>query len=150
MRGTVTLTGMGLAASLNYASSLSNQFVIINNDGSEAVVGTFTAKPQGFTFAIGSEQFRISYVGGDGNDVVLTQVSGIPALPRLNIEPISPVAVRLLWPTNPPGFNLQFNTNLSSSVGWSPEAGSPFVVGTNHIVTNATSERQKFYRLKKD
>jgi autotransporter-associated beta strand protein len=148
--GTVTLTNTILAASLNFASALSNQFVIINNEGTGPVLGTFTAKPQGFIFAIGSELFRISYVGGDGNDVVLTQVSGTPARPRLNIELISPVAVRLMWPTNPPGFNLEFNTNLASPAGWLPESVLPLVVGTNNIVTNATSDAQKFYRLEKN
>ena len=151
VRGTVTLTDQTLSASLNFASSLGNQFVIINNRGSVAVIGTFTGRPENSTFTIGGEQFRISYVGGDGNDVVLTQISGIPATPpRLNIELVSPALLRLFWPTSPPGFNLEGNTNLLNTNGWLATAPPPRVVGTNNVVTNGVTELQKFYRLKKD
>ena len=36
--------------------------------------GTFNGLPQDAIVAIGGVQFRISYVGGDGDDVVLTQI----------------------------------------------------------------------------
>src|SRR5262249_15006707 len=38
-RGTVTLTGVTLNPTLNFPSSAKDQFTIINNDGSDAVVG---------------------------------------------------------------------------------------------------------------
>jgi len=49
-------------------------FVIIDNDGGDAVDGTFYAAPEGAAIQSlgGSKSFRISYHGGDGNDVVLT------------------------------------------------------------------------------
>lgn len=49
-------------------------FVIIDNDGSDAVGGTFYGAPEGTAIqsANGLNSFRISYHGGDGNDVVLT------------------------------------------------------------------------------
>jgi autotransporter-associated beta strand protein len=54
-------------------------FTIINNEDNDAVIGTFAGLPEGMTFAIGPVVFQISYVGGDGNDVVLTAiVSPIP------------------------------------------------------------------------
>ncbi len=150
VRGTVTLSNQTLSVSLNFPSALGNQFVIINNDGNDAVTGVFTGRPEGSTFAAGGEQFRIGYAGGDGNDVVLTQISGIPTTaPRLDIELVSSNAVRLLWPTNPPGFNLEGNTNLVNTNGWLSVV-PPFIAGTNNVVTNATSEPQKFYRLKKN
>ena len=52
----------------------------------------------------------------------------------------------LSWPTNFTGFTLQANTNLSSNV-WSVVSPVPSVSGTNNVVTNATTEAQKFYRL---
>ena len=47
-------------------------FMIINNNGSAPVQGTFNGLPEGAEFAVDGATFKISYVGGDGNDVVLT------------------------------------------------------------------------------
>ena len=47
-------------------------FTIINNNGSAPVQGTFNGLPEGAEFAVDGATFKISYVGGDGNDVVLT------------------------------------------------------------------------------
>jgi hypothetical protein len=47
---------------------------IIDNDGSDPVVGTFDALPEGTTIPLGNSLFRISYGGGDGNDVTLTEL----------------------------------------------------------------------------
>jgi hypothetical protein len=51
---------------------LNSQFVIINNDGTDAVTGTFQGLADGATFTVDSITYTISYDGGDGNDVVLT------------------------------------------------------------------------------
>ncbi len=72
--GTVNLNG-ALTPVVNFNSGLSNQFVIIQNDGNDAISGTFSGLPEGGTLNVGNRQFKISYVGGDGNDVVLTQVT---------------------------------------------------------------------------
>ncbi|MDB6028100.1 MAG: Extracellular serine protease precursor [Verrucomicrobiales bacterium] len=76
--GTVILDGL-LSATLNFNSTLSNQFVIIQNDSNDAVVGKFIGLSEGATLVLSSRQFKISYIGGDGNDVVLTQVSPVTA-----------------------------------------------------------------------
>lgn len=47
-------------------------FTIINNNGNAPVQGTFNGLPEGAEFAVDGATFKISYVGGDGNDVVLT------------------------------------------------------------------------------
>jgi len=72
--GTVSLGSATLNTILfnGYAPSLNDTFTIINNDGSDAVVGTFGGLAEGASFAVGSYQFTISYAGGTGNDVVLT------------------------------------------------------------------------------
>jgi autotransporter-associated beta strand protein len=147
VRGTVIISNLVLSASLNFRSSLSNQFLIINNDGSDAVSGTFNGKPEGSVFTIGAEQFRISYVGGDGNDVVLTQISGI-FIPVLTIEKIAASTIRLLWHTNATGFNLESNTNLLTT-NWLTTSPPPTIVGTNNVVTNTIIGPKKFYRLRK-
>jgi autotransporter-associated beta strand protein len=58
-----------------------NTFTIIDNDGSDAVVGTFKGLAEGATFEVSGTVFKISYKGGDGNDVTLTVVS-VPAAPN--------------------------------------------------------------------
>ena len=51
-------------------------FVIIANDGADAISGIFNGLPEGSTVtALNGAQASISYHGGTGNDVVLTQIS---------------------------------------------------------------------------
>ena len=50
-------------------------FEIINNKGTSAVTGTFSGMAEGSTFSVSGYAFKITYKGGDGNDVVLTVVS---------------------------------------------------------------------------
>jgi autotransporter-associated beta strand protein len=75
MNGTVALGG---ALQLTAASpvALGTSIRIINNDGTDAVTGTFTNLPQGATFFAGNQLFAISYTGGTGNDVVVTRTGG--------------------------------------------------------------------------
>jgi fibronectin-binding autotransporter adhesin len=150
VRGTVSFAANAfLDASVGFSSWLSNQFVIINNDGADAIAGTFSGRPEGSTLTLGAEQFRISYVGGDGNDVVLTQLTGAPRPPELTIQSLPPDKVRLLWPTNnSDGFSLQSNTNLATT-NWIAAGPSPVVTGTNRVVTNQASGARKLYRLRK-
>ena len=70
--GTVNLGGATLNVTTGFAVGTGNSFVIINNDGGDAVVGTFAGLSQGATFVVSGTTFTISYIGGSGNDVVLT------------------------------------------------------------------------------
>ncbi len=47
-------------------------FTLIDNRGSEAVNGTFRDLPEGSRLRLGTDEFVISYRGGDGNDITLT------------------------------------------------------------------------------
>ena len=71
--GEVHLGGATLNPSLGFlpTNGLAH-YRIINNDGNDAVVGTFAGLPEGAQVAIGGLTFTISYMGGTGNDVVLT------------------------------------------------------------------------------
>ena len=71
--GTVTLANPALEVRLPLNPALvGEQFILVENDGSDAVSGTFAGLPEGAVFTADSESFRISYTGGDGNDVVVT------------------------------------------------------------------------------
>ncbi len=68
--------------SLFDAPGLGAQFTILQNDGAEAITGTFSGQANNSGITADNLQFRINYDGGTGNDVVLTltNVNG-PALP---------------------------------------------------------------------
>lgn len=66
--GAVTLGG-----NLAPAGTPGDQWTIILNDDVDPVVGTFDGLDEGDTVTIGAFDYEISYVGGSGNDVVLTK-----------------------------------------------------------------------------
>ena len=72
--GTVDLGGATLSTLLlnGFVGAQGNTFTIVSNDGVDAISGTFNGLAEGSTFTVGETVFRISYVGGDGNDVALT------------------------------------------------------------------------------
>lgn len=69
--GSVDVSGSTLATGMGYTPTLGDTFTIVDNDGSDAVVGTFSGLAEGATFTSGSRLLRISYIGGTGNDIVL-------------------------------------------------------------------------------
>jgi autotransporter-associated beta strand protein len=73
--GTVSLGGSTLKLSPGFTPAVGTSFTLLNNDGTDAVVGTFNGLPEGTTLTAGGMTFQISYVGGTGNDVVLTRIS---------------------------------------------------------------------------
>jgi autotransporter-associated beta strand protein len=73
--GKVNLAGATLSVNLAFTPSIGGAFTLIQNDGIDAVVGTFAGLPQGATLVLNGITFQISYVGGTGNDVVLTRTA---------------------------------------------------------------------------
>ena len=121
---------------------------LIRSWGSRKVGRNDTAGRENGAISAGGESFRITYAGGDGNDVVLTQTSGV-FHPILNIGRANTNAVVLFWNTNnSAGFNLESNTNLAGT-NWLPASPAPTPLGTNFVVTNSTAVSPKFYRLRK-
>lgn len=73
--GLVNLNGASLVPIGSHAPSPGQTFVVVNNDGADAITGTFNGLAEGATipnFLGSSFSASISYVGGDGNDAVLT------------------------------------------------------------------------------
>ncbi|MDB5175580.1 MAG: hypothetical protein JWM81_438 [Candidatus Saccharibacteria bacterium] len=72
--GTVDVTGGTLTPSLynGFVPKTGQSYTIIDNDGSDAVTGTFTGLDEGAAVTLGGVTYNITYKGGDGNDVVLT------------------------------------------------------------------------------
>ncbi|MCH9792582.1 MAG: cadherin domain-containing protein, partial [Planctomycetes bacterium] len=76
--GTVDVTGATLNLISTFTASAANEFILIDNDGADAVTGTFAGHAEGALLSFNGNQVFISYLGGDGNDVVLT-VNSPPA-----------------------------------------------------------------------
>lgn len=72
--GVPSLGGATLYVDVNLVGlpEVGTVFTIIKNNSGSPVSGTFRDLPQASTFTIGHIQFRVSYTGGDGNDVTLT------------------------------------------------------------------------------
>ncbi|MDY0166588.1 MAG: autotransporter-associated beta strand repeat-containing protein [Thermoguttaceae bacterium] len=76
--GVLDLTNSQLAVTLGFAPQIGDLFTIIDNAGAGAVIGSFAGLDEGTKFWVdfsgGSQEFLISYLGGDGNNVVLKAV----------------------------------------------------------------------------
>jgi uncharacterized delta-60 repeat protein len=80
--GTINLgssNSLTLAIGGGFVPAGGETFLIIDNAGPNPVAGTFSGRSEGTLFTVGGTTFRISYVGGDGNDVTLTVFSGTVA-----------------------------------------------------------------------
>ena len=92
----------------------------------------------------GTNLFGAASGGGDAaGTIFVVPVAASPA--QLNITRYGGGIVAT-WPTGPPGYSLQYTTNLSSTV-WSPIASSAAVVNGMNAVTNGIFAEQMFFRL---
>ncbi len=89
----VNLTGATLVAALGtgFNPAVGTSFKIISNTSNNPVTSTFVGQPQGSVIMIGGLPFTISYVGGDGNDVVLTRVASTTT--TLTSNPVGPITL---------------------------------------------------------
>lgn len=79
--GDVSLAGsLSLAVSIAVSElNIGDLFTIIDNQGPNAVSGMFNGLAEGAMLESGGIPFSISYLGGSGNDVVLTALAPEPA-----------------------------------------------------------------------
>lgn len=86
----------------------------------------------------GNTLYGTAGAGGDFGHGTLFSLS-LPQTPQLTISLSGPNLI-LSWPTNATGFVLQFATNLTAPVIWSP-------AGSQNPATNLVAGSQQFYRL---
>jgi autotransporter-associated beta strand protein len=147
--GVVNLGNATLNASLGFGGASSNKFVIIANDSNDAVTGTFKGLPEGATLTISGAQFRISYHGGDGNDVELTQM-GVAVPPQFtSIQNLGNGQIQLTAiGTGGVSYGVQANAELTST-NWT-KIGVALAAqngGISFTDTNGASFSNRFYRL---
>jgi fibronectin-binding autotransporter adhesin len=71
--GSVDVTNAALTLSASAVYPTGAVITLIDNQGAGSITGTFLGKAEGSTVAISGQNFTISYIGGDGNDITLTK-----------------------------------------------------------------------------
>ncbi|HJW96332.1 MAG TPA: Ig-like domain repeat protein [Thermoanaerobaculia bacterium] len=73
VHGSVTFDTLLLVVNFNAGFTIApgHEYVIFENDGSDAINGIFSTLPEGAPVQYGAYNFRITYKGGDGNDAAL-------------------------------------------------------------------------------
>ena len=140
---------MTLAVAYKFVGAVSNQFVIANNDLSEAVSGIFTGLTNGATLSVNGTSFRINYNGGTGNDIVLTQLSPGGSSQFGSLSKLGNGSMHFTASgTANLFYTVQANTNLATtnwiSIGTVVSDGSGNLQYTDG---NAPSFQQRFYRF---
>ena len=150
VHGTVNLGGCQLNATLGFISAVGNQFVLVNNDGADAVSGTFAGLPEGATLTLSGAQFQVTYHGGDGNDVMLTQLTAMSEefAPVLSIVRSPPQSVRLSWTASATGFQLYSSPTLLPDL-WTPVPEPVVVIAGRNTVTVPAGDSHVIFRLVK-
>jgi len=92
--GTVSVGGVLLLFNWHFTSSVGNTFTILHKASVGAITGTFVGKPEGAIFTDNGRTYQITYVGGSGNDVVITDIEG-PAIPLLEAGGLAALAAVL-------------------------------------------------------
>src|SRR5262249_38316601 len=110
----------------------------------------FKNLPEGATLIIGGAQFQIAYHGGDGNDVVLTQISA-PTRPQItSITKLLSGAIQTTANgTAGASYEAEANTNLTTSTWLNLGTSMADTNGAiNFTDVDATNVPVRFYRLK--
>ena len=126
--GMVNLTGVDLILSGSHTPVIGNTFTIVDNDGVDAVIGTFAGLAQGATITnfLGSGlNAQITYTGGTGNDVVL--IVSTPTLGTYSDATViagqNTTVTPNVAPTNAPYIVAYTNTNFTGILTVDPATG---------------------------
>ena len=121
--------------------------VIIADSGTDTVSKISWTVPSGKLYYGSNYQWKVRYEdsrsGWSSNSVATTFTTLGPFL-SATMQGTNAV---LKWPTNAPGFTLQWSANLGSPI-WSNAIPSPAVVNGQFTVTNGVTNNLRFYRLK--
>ncbi len=77
--GTVSLNNVRMFPFLvnDAVVPIGESFTLVNNDGTDPINGIFFNHPEGSTFAYEALRLRVTYRGGDGNDVTVRRISNV-------------------------------------------------------------------------
>ena len=92
--GTVNLNNTKLFFTTGFPPTTNDTFLILDKTSPGPITGFFLNTTEGSVMGTGFNKFRITYQGGDGNDVVLRRVE-IPASTISSIRPITPERMQI-------------------------------------------------------
>jgi autotransporter-associated beta strand protein len=148
--GSVLLMGGTLQVAMNFPGAVSNQYVIVKNDGVDPVTGSFIGLPQDALFTANGVSFRINYHGGDGNDIVLIQQS-VATGPQIGgITKLNDGTIQVTAQGQPnASYIVEATESLSPPIHWNA-IGDAIANATGQIIfvdTDAPLHPIRFYRF---
>jgi hypothetical protein len=119
---------------------------LVDFQGTQPISGRFLGLPDGGTVTNQAVVYRISYSGGDGNDLVIEPV--LPAgRPKLTLSKSAEGWPTLSWP-EAGGCRLEYQPVLDPALPWIPVVVASPVGGVfSHIITPSSDAVGGFYRL---
>ncbi len=113
--GTATISNANLSIAWGFVPAVGDSFTILDNDGTDAVAGTFNGLAEGASVVAGNVTLQISYVGGSGNDVVLSATQ-VEELEPLRISAYTTVGgyVEMEWTGGVPFYVVEKKTSLTN------------------------------------
>lgn len=143
VNGTATLLDPDLSISWGFVPAKGDEFTIVDNDGADAVVGTFNGLPEGGSLVADNVDLQITYVGGTGNDIVLAVTNVVP-LEALAITSVVETAgnIDLGWEGGIPFFEVEKRTSLMTG-DW-----QTVTAATRDMATSVPADTSNaFYRV---
>jgi len=151
VNGSVLLMGGTLHLTTAIAGAVSNQYVIVSNDGADPVSGTFTGLPQGSQLTNNGAVFQITYQGGDGNDVALIQQTVGFASQISSVNQLGNGGVQITAAGVPnASYTVQATASLNAPVTWTAlgQAAADDAGLVQFTDPDASQFPVRFYRLK--
>ena len=136
-----------------FVGAVGNQYTLVRLDGTNDVggfVAEFNGLPEGaFLTLAGGAAFQITYHGGDGNDIVLTQAAAQPVLDQPFVLPNGNVVISGIG-TAGVTYEVQTNSSLSDPFGWAAAGTAPTPPDGHFTFVHTPSPGlpQIYYRLR--
>jgi len=85
--GTVGITNSVLQFTATGAIPIGAKLIVLTNDSTDMITGTFNGKPEASLFNSNLQLFRIRYAEGSGNDLTITRDDGGVRLTGIGLNP---------------------------------------------------------------
>jgi autotransporter-associated beta strand protein len=132
--GTTTLNNASLQASIGFTPDPGTTLTLIKTNGSGPNGGTFNGLAEGAILTIGGLQYKLSYVGGDGNDVVLVRQVPAPPPPTPSACAPRPNVILKTQPTGSGGLSVTVTAGTQPATPGNRLAELRFQAGTNALL----------------